>query len=149
MRILSLNAFHYLNNNFNFACLETNWWMSTVELVGIVIMFTEDIPVHMIMEKLQGYWPDNCDELIEILGIYLKWRMHQLIDGKRRFLQIMIGMIPPLTLIFIRLYNDVSRRMCKKIYYMLDHKRFKWTWCHYTLWQTNFSRLDERAAHLH
>ena len=43
----------------------------------------EDIPVYGMMEKLHRSHPERCDELVDMLGIDINFRMHQLSDGKR------------------------------------------------------------------
>ena len=52
------------------------------EVVGIPLMAY--IPVYGMMENLQRSYPERCDEIVEMLVIYLNWRMHQLGDGQRR-----------------------------------------------------------------
>ena len=58
--------------------------MRKVDFTGVGIPLMSDIPVHGMMEKLQRSYPERQDELVEILGIYLNWRMHQLSEVQRR-----------------------------------------------------------------
>ena len=52
-----------------------------------------DIPVFGMMQKLQEEYPSRRDELLELLGVDLKWRMHQVSDGQRRRVQVCLGIL--------------------------------------------------------
>ena len=58
--------------------------MHPVAFLGVGIMLMADIPVYGMMEKLQHSYPNRCDELVEMMGIYLNWIMNQLSNGQRR-----------------------------------------------------------------
>ena len=60
-----------------------------------------DIPVHKMMERLQNSYPERRDELVEMLGIDLNWRMHQLSDGQRRRVQLLLGLIRPFQVLLL------------------------------------------------
>lgn len=60
-----------------------------------------DIPVTKMMEKVQNSYPERRDELIEMLGIDPKWRMHQLSDGQRRRVQLLIQLVRPFTILLL------------------------------------------------
>ena len=60
-----------------------------------------DIPVHKMMERLQHSYPERRDELVEMLGIDLNWRMHQLSDGQRRRVQLLLGLIRPFKVLLL------------------------------------------------
>jgi CCR4-NOT complex subunit CAF16 len=60
-----------------------------------------DIPVKHMMEKLQNSYPDRRDELVELLGINLDWRMHQLSDGQRRRVQLLLGLVRPFSILLL------------------------------------------------
>lgn len=53
------------------------------------------------MERLQQSYPDRRDELVEMLGIDLNWRMHQLSDGQRRRVQLLLGLIRPFKVLLL------------------------------------------------
>ena len=46
-------------------------------------------------EKWQEQYVDRCDELVEILGIYLKWRMNECSNGQHKKVRIMIKFLKP------------------------------------------------------
>ena len=47
------------------------------------------------MIKLQNEFPERRDRLVKLLGINMDWRMHEVSDGQRRRVQIMLGLIRP------------------------------------------------------
>ena len=53
------------------------------------------------MERLQQSYPERRDELVEMLGIDLNWRMHQLSDGQRRRVQLLLGLIRPFKILLL------------------------------------------------
>jgi CCR4-NOT complex subunit CAF16 len=53
------------------------------------------------MKKLQDDYPERRDELVKLLGIDLNWRMHQVSDGQRRRVQIMIGLLRPFKILLL------------------------------------------------
>ena len=69
--------------------------MRTVAFAGFGCPLQADIPVSEMMKALQAQFPERRDELIEMLGIDLNWRMHMVSDGQRRRVQIFIGLIRP------------------------------------------------------
>jgi CCR4-NOT complex subunit CAF16 len=75
--------------------------MRTVAFAGAGVPLMADIPVHGMMKKLQESYPERRKELVEMLGIDLNWRMHQLSDGQRRRVQIMLGLIRPFKVLFL------------------------------------------------
>jgi CCR4-NOT complex subunit CAF16 len=99
--VLGLHSFHDTRLNFHRAYLDCDWGMRTVAFVGGAVPFMADIPVHQMMEKLQLSYPERREELIELLGIDLHWRMHQLSDGQRRRVQLFLGLIRPFKVLLL------------------------------------------------
>ena len=56
---------------------------------------------NLIQEKLQNSYPERRDELVRMLGIDLNWHMHQLSDGQRRRVQIMLGLVRPFKILLL------------------------------------------------
>ncbi|KAK4938040.1 CCR4-NOT regulatory complex component [Elasticomyces elasticus] len=55
-----------------------------------------DIAVPILLDSVGGsYYPDRRDELVRILDIDLRWRMHAVSDGERRRVQLAMGLIRP------------------------------------------------------
>ena len=75
--------------------------MRTVAFVGCSVPLMADIAVKNMMEKLQNDYPERRDELVDLLGIDLDWRMHQLSDGQRRRVQIMMGLLRPFKILLL------------------------------------------------
>ena len=60
-----------------------------------------DIGVDEMMVDLQNEFMHRRDELVALLGIDLKWRMHQLSDGQRRRVQIMLQLLRPVEVLLL------------------------------------------------
>lgn len=99
--VLGLSAFHDTRLNFHRTSLDCDWGMRSVAFVGCSVPLCADIAVHNMMEKLQNEYPERRDELVELLGIDLNWRMHQLSDGQRRRVQIMMGLLRPFQILLL------------------------------------------------
>lgn len=101
VQVLGLNAFHDTRLNFHRAYLDCDWGMRNVSFVGNAVPLMADIAVRNMMEKLQASYPERRDELVEMLGIDLDWRMHQLSDGQRRRVQILLGLVRPFRILLL------------------------------------------------
>lgn len=101
VKICGKDAFRDLSLNMNRAYLDTNWGLRTVAFAGYGCPLQADIEVGGMMEKLQSEWPERRDELMELLGVDPKWRMHQVSDGQRRRVQIFLGLIRPFDILLL------------------------------------------------
>ena len=81
--------------------MDCDWGMRSVAFVGGAVPLMADIPVRKMMEKLQNSYPERRDELVEMLGIDLDWRMHQLSDGQRRRVQLFLGLVRPFKILLL------------------------------------------------
>ncbi|EXJ72019.1 ATPase [Cladophialophora psammophila CBS 110553] len=55
-----------------------------------------DIAVPILLDSVGGlHYPERRDELVRILDIDLRWRMHMVSDGERRRVQLAMGLIRP------------------------------------------------------
>ena len=77
-----------------------NRWVRNVNFMG-QSSYMADIRVADMMKKLQEEYIDRRNELVELLQIDLEWRMHQVSDGQRKRVQIMLGLLKPFKLLFI------------------------------------------------
>lgn len=100
-KVLGLSAFHDTRLNFHRTSLDCDWGMRTVAFVGCSVPLMADIAVNKMMEKLQNEYPERRDELVDLLSIDLNWRMHQLSDGQRRRVQIMMGLLRPFKILLL------------------------------------------------
>merc|ERR1719261_2471019 len=101
VKVLGLNSFRDTKLNFHRAYLDCDWGMTSIAFVGAGVPLMADIPVHAMMERLQQSYPERRDELVEMLGIDLNWRMHQLSDGQRRRVQLLLGLVRPFKLLLL------------------------------------------------
>jgi len=101
IKVLGLNAFRDTKLNFHRAYLDCDWGMRTVAFAGAGVPLMADIPVHKMMERLQQSYPERRDELVDMLGVDLNWRMHQLSDGQRRRVQLLLGLIRPFKVLLL------------------------------------------------
>jgi CCR4-NOT complex subunit CAF16 len=149
VRVLGLNAFRDTKLNFHRAYLDCDWGMRTVAFAGAGVPLMADIPVYAMMEKLQKMYPERRDELVEMLGIDLNWRMHQLSDGQRRRVQILIGLIRPFKILLldeITTSLDVCVRQDLLRWLVRESEERGAT----IIYATHiFDGLDEWATHLH
>ena len=99
--VLGRSSFHDTSLNLERAYLDTDWGMRTVAFAGYGCPLQADIPVHKMMEKLQAEFPERRDELVELLGVDPNWRMHQVSDGQRRRVQILLGLIRPFKILLL------------------------------------------------
>jgi CCR4-NOT complex subunit CAF16 len=63
--------------------------------------YTMDCAASEMMEKWQNQHIERRDELVRVLGINLNWRMHELSDGQRKKVRIMIKLLRPFKLCII------------------------------------------------
>ena len=99
--VLGRSAFHDTTLNGDRAYLDTDWGMRTVAFAGYGCPLQADIPVHGMMAKLQSEFPERAAELLELLGVDLNWRMHQVSDGQRRRVQIFLGLLRPFKILLL------------------------------------------------
>ena len=87
-------------DQFNGLAYLGNRWVRNISFMGQTV-YTGDIKVKNMMKKLQEEHIDRRDELVKILDIDLEWRMHQVSDGQRKRVQIMLGLLKPFKLLLI------------------------------------------------
>lgn len=99
--------------NMRRAYLGGDWGKRIVPFAGVTAL-TADIAVHEMMSKLQAEFPERRAMLFELLQIDENWRMHQVSDGQRRRVQIMLNLLRPVDILFadeITTDLDVVTRM--------------------------------------
>ncbi|CAM9816632.1 unnamed protein product, partial [Chrysoparadoxa australica] len=99
--VLGMNAFRDHRLNMQRAYLDMDWGMRTVSFAGHGVPLQADIAVKDMMVKLQNEHPERRDELIDMLGIDPEWRMHQVSDGQRRRVQLLLGLIRPFQILLL------------------------------------------------
>jgi len=62
----------------------------------------KDVNVRQLIASVNGNeYPERRDTLIELLDIDLNWRLHQVSDGERRRVQMLLGLIKPFKLLLL------------------------------------------------
>jgi CCR4-NOT complex subunit CAF16 len=95
------NAFYDTSLNYARAYLSGDWGRRTVAFTGHGCALQADIGVSEMMLDMQKQFIERRDMLVELLGIDLTWRMHQLSDGQRRRVQIMLQLLRPSDLLLL------------------------------------------------
>jgi CCR4-NOT complex subunit CAF16 len=99
--VLGKPSFFDTSLNERRAYLGTDWGRRTVAFSGHNMPLMADIGVDEMMLSLQNEFKERRDELVELLGIDMSWRMHQLSDGQRRRVQIMLQLLRPVELLLL------------------------------------------------
>ena len=99
--LLGRECFYDTSLNEARAYLGTEWGKRTVAFSGHGMPLMADIGVSEMMADLQAEFPARRDELVALLGIDPKWRMHQLSDGQRRRVQIMLQLLRPVAVLLL------------------------------------------------
>ncbi len=88
------------NDQFNGLAYLGNTWKKNVGFIGN-LNYCCDIKVKNLMRKNQELYRNRRDELIKILNISLDWKMHEVSDGERKKVQIMLALLKPFKLLLI------------------------------------------------
>lgn len=91
----------YVQDQENGLAFLGNEWRRSVPFAGGSVPYTCDIPVSEMMLNVQNSYPKRRDALMKLLDINPNWRMHQVSDGQRRRVQIMLGLIKPFRVLFM------------------------------------------------
>lgn len=101
VRVLTKDAFRDFSLNMERSFMDTNWGLRTVAFAGYGCPLMADIAVGDMMAKLQSEWPERRVMIAKLLGIDLKWRMHQVSDGQRRRVQLYLGLLRPFKILLL------------------------------------------------
>ena len=77
-----------------------NRWVRNISFVG-QSAYTADIRAGDMMKRWQDNNLERRNELVDVLEINLDWRMHQVSDGQRKKVQIMLALLKPFKLLII------------------------------------------------
>lgn len=95
------NAFYDTSLNNVRAYLAGDWGRRTVAFTGHGCALQADVGVSEMMKDTQTAYLERRDFLADLLGVDLTWRMHQLSDGQRRRVQIMLQLLRPSQLLLL------------------------------------------------
>jgi len=97
-----------------------NRWFKQVSFEG-QLPYMCDIAARDMLKEWQDGNLERRDELVEILGIDLDWRLHQVSDGQRKKVQIMLACCKPFRLALIdEFINELDVVVRKRLYEYLD-----------------------------
>ncbi|CAM9829093.1 unnamed protein product, partial [Phaeothamnion confervicola] len=100
--ILGRNAFRDTKLNMVRSYLDMDWGLRTVSFAGYGVPLQADIAVKNMMSALQAaQHPERRDKLVEMLGVDPEWRMHQVSDGQRRRVQLLLGLVRPFDILLL------------------------------------------------
>jgi len=101
IRVLGKDSYFDTSLNHERAYCSTDWGKRTVAFTGHDMPLMADIGVSEMMAALQAQFKPRRDELVALLGIDLNWRMHELSDGQRRRVQIMLQLLRPVKMLLL------------------------------------------------
>ena len=87
-------------DQFNGLSYLGNRWVRNISFVG-QSAYSADIRAGDMMKIWQNNNLERRDELVKVLEINLDWRMHQVSDGQRKKVQIMLSLLKPFRLLII------------------------------------------------
>jgi CCR4-NOT complex subunit CAF16 len=86
--------FQTLGHGISF--LGNSMWTRSVAFVGSAVVYEADIAAgDLLKEQQEVTYRERRDELVALLQVDLTWRMHQVSDGQRRRVQLMLGLMAP------------------------------------------------------
>ncbi|RUS35354.1 hypothetical protein BC938DRAFT_471637 [Jimgerdemannia flammicorona] len=92
VRVLGKNAF--VDAPLGVTYLGTEWAANPV--------VRSDLRVDYLLQSMGGHrWPERRDELLDVLDVNINWRMHQVSDGERRRVQLVMGLMQPWDLLLL------------------------------------------------
>jgi CCR4-NOT complex subunit CAF16 len=61
-----------------------------------------DLSVEYLLKSMGSHrWPERTELLLNVLDVDTKWRMHQISDGQRRRVQLVMGLLHPWELLLL------------------------------------------------
>jgi CCR4-NOT complex subunit CAF16 len=75
--------------------------VARVAYIGGPFPFDVDCPVRDILAGQPAHDPERLENLLEVLGVDIHWRMHRVSDGQRRRVQILLHLLLPRELLLM------------------------------------------------
>ena len=101
VEVMGRSAFHDTTLNNLRTYMGTDWGRRTVAFSGYGVPLQADIKAKDMMKSVQEMFPERQKMLYKLLQIDPEWRMHQVSDGQRRRVQIMLQMLRPFPVIMM------------------------------------------------
>eukprot|EP00752_Nemacystus_decipiens_P009466 g8464.t1 len=99
--VLDKHAFRDTTLNKDRSFLSMDWGMRTISFAGHGVPLQADIAVGDMMKKDQERFPERREELLNMLGVDPNWRMHQVSDGQRRRVQLLLSLVKPFKILLL------------------------------------------------
>jgi len=113
---------HRPNDQSNGLTYMGNRWFKQVSFEG-QLPFMADIRAGDMLKEWQDENVERRDEIVEILGIDLDWRLHQCSDGQRKKVQVMLACCKPWKFALIdEFINELDVVVRKRLYEYLDRE---------------------------
>jgi CCR4-NOT complex subunit CAF16 len=95
-----VNAFD-TSLNLTRSLVESNWASRSMAFTAYKVPLEADIPVKELSVELHKEFSDRWDKLCQILDINLEWKMHQVSDGQRRRVQLLLSLLRPFEVLLL------------------------------------------------
>lgn len=102
VRVFGRSAFHDTSlTSSGDLCYLGGEWRRDVAFAGFDVPLQMDVSAEKMIFGVHGIEPQRRDHLIKVLGIDLRWRMHNVSDGQRRRVQICMGLLRPFKVLLL------------------------------------------------
>ncbi|KAG2237448.1 P-loop containing nucleoside triphosphate hydrolase protein [Thamnidium elegans] len=92
IKVLGQDAF--IDGPMGITYLGTEWANNAV--------VKSDLPVTYLLKSMGSHrWPERTELLLNVLDVDVNWRMHQISDGQRRRVQLVMGLLHPWELLLL------------------------------------------------
>lgn len=81
--------------------VESHWASRTMAFTAYKVPLEADIAVHEMSIDLHKEFPARWDELVSVLDIDIRWRMHRVSDGQRRRVQLLLSLLRPFEVLLL------------------------------------------------
>jgi len=99
--VFGRSAFHdtfFSNQNVSFL---GDVWSRSVAFVGNGVPYSADITVAAMILNRRGVEARRCEYLIQLLDIDVTWRMHEVSDGQRKRVMILLKLLKPFAVLLL------------------------------------------------
>ncbi|CEM14107.1 unnamed protein product [Vitrella brassicaformis CCMP3155] len=100
IEILGGSPFHDREVEARVSYLGGNW-VRDVAFCGYGVAYQGDFPVWSMLKGAAVPDTERLKHLIHVLGVDLEWRMHQVSEGQRRRVQLLLGLVKPFDVLLL------------------------------------------------